>query len=90
MPKRFAVTPVKRPGRNVLSASFLNASVIQATGDKKKQVTRSLGTADMDAAKLICSGLVSLYNARVSSFDAVPNGVPPEAVRLYFDTWLSG
>jgi len=76
MAKRYAVTPVLRPGKRIFSASFRNASEIR--------VTRSLETADKDLATLICGGLVVLWNANVRSFEQVPENVPPHAVRLYF------
>lgn len=78
MAKRYAVTPVLRAGKHVFSASFRNASEIR--------VTRSLDTADKDFAAMICSGLVMLWNASVRTFEQVPPGVPPESVRLYFDS----
>ena len=77
MPKHYAVTPVQRPGREVYSANFRTVAQIR--------VTRSLKTDDEDAAKLICQGLVGLWNAKVRKLDDVPAGTPPESVRLYFE-----
>lgn len=74
MPKHYAVTPIKRPGKTVYRARFWNANQIR--------VARSLATPD--AAKLIAQGLVSLHNAHTRKIEDVPNGVPPESVRLFF------
>ena len=76
MPRPYAVKPQLRPGKATYSAVFYNARGEHKTG--------SLRTQDHDAAKLICQGLVSLRNAKCSSLETIPAGIPPESVKIYF------
>ncbi len=77
MAKKYSVTPIQRNG------TFYSATFRDAMG---KRITRGLGTANVEIARVICAGLVGLFKSGVKIPDDVPKNldVHPDARNLYF------
>lgn len=80
MPRRYRVSPLRRPGREAYSTTFRDI----AGG----QVTRGLGTTDELEARLICDALVLLREREIERPASAPPGLHPRAVALYFGVEL--
>lgn len=78
MAKKYSVSPVLRPGTKTFIATFRNCF--------GERVTRSLETASIDRARVVCACLVELWRAGVKNLSDVPVQIvlQPEALRLYF------